>query len=75
MAEEGDFMAAIHQLLTRIENRISGHDLLHKINSGCEEEINRLIEQYGVETVDLGIKIIDAYRCLDKLVIRLQHKS
>lgn len=75
LAKEGDYMAVIDQMMSQIESRISGHELLHKLNSGSKEEINHLIEQYGGETVELGAKIVDAYRCLDKLVIRLQHRS
>lgn len=75
MAEQSDCLVVISGLMDQMRERILNNEILGKIHMGSEQENSHLIEQYGGTTVELGIRIIDAYRCLDKLVVRLQNKS
>ena len=75
MAEQDDCMVVINSLMDQMHERILKNEILGKIRLGSEQENSHLIEQYGGTTVELGIRIVDAYKCLDKLVVRLQNKS
>jgi hypothetical protein len=75
LAEHSDCMVDINNLMNQMRKRILDNEVLSKIHMDLERDNSHLIEQYGGITVELGIRIIEAYRCLDQLVIRLQNKS
>jgi hypothetical protein len=67
-----DPLIVISQTMGVIETRILEHQLLGRLSKASEEEIFFLKEQFGEETVDMGIRIIEAYASLNSIVGKLQ---
>lgn len=66
-----DPLIVISQTMGLIETRILGNQLLERLLRASDEEIFFLKEQFGDETVDMGIRIIEAYVSLNSIVRRL----
>jgi len=75
LTKNNNHIGDIVRTVDRIEKQISEHYLLSKLNGASDKTINNLKKQYGEDPVCIGEEIVNAYTCLNEIVLRLKETN